>query len=764
MGDNLIIVESPHKATQIQGYLGDDYTVVSSKGHIRDLEPKEMSVDIKGGFTPKYVVPSDKKALVASLKKQAGAAQTVWLASDPDREGEAIAWHLQQTLGLDPSKTRRITYNEVTKSAIQEALQNPRDIDMNLVNAQQARRVLDRLVGFELSPVLWKKIKGGLSAGRVQSATLRLVVDREREIAAFVPELYYKVEGLFNAGSTRLKGGLDRHFSSEVEAESFLKDSIGATYTIEGIDKKEGFRSPAAPFTTSTLQQEAAAKLHMSVNNTMRVAQTLYEKGLITYIRTDSVNLSGLAINTAKDYIVNTFGESYSKPRQFKTKSRGAQEAHEAIRPTFISNTEIKGTEQEKKLYALIWKRTVASQMADAKVLGTSVTVGSDKRAEKFIIKATEILFDGFLKLYIAEPDEDNIEEDSQILPSVKVGDILEAVEISALGKFTQPPLRYSERTLIKKMEEIGIGRPATYASTVTLLTSARGYLVKGNKEGERRSVNNYNLKDNAITRTTKEEKIGEEKGKLMPQDVGLMVTDYLVEHFPSILDINFTANVEEDFDKIAEGEKIWNDVIKDFYDPFHNIIGQVSSDRQYYKVSREIGIDPTDGKMISAKFGKNGAYLQKGEGDDRTFASLASGQTIENISLEEAIKLFQLPRTVGEYNGIPVIATKGRFGPYLKYGDANFKLPKGADPMTVSLEQCITEINNGNSPANPVILDFGDIQVINGRYGAYIKSSGNNYKIPKGTDAATLTQEDCQAIIAAEAPSNGKFRRFKRK
>ena len=765
---NLVIVESPTKAHTIQKFLGDDYVVKSSRGHIRDLEEKSLSIDVNGGFLPQYVIPSDKKKLVEELRRDASKADTVWLASDEDREGEAISWHLVETLGLQGRDTRRIVFHEITKDAIINAVKNPREIDMNLVNAQQARRVLDRLVGFELSPVLWRKIKRGLSAGRVQSVALRLIVDKEREVLAFEPEAFYRVEGEFKGKGTKVKGTLETRFAGLEETRKFLEDSIGAQYTVDSIEKKEGTRFPAAPFTTSTLQQEAARKLHLPVSVTMRVAQSLYERGLITYMRTDSTNLSSLALNTAKAFITENFGPEYSHYRQYTTKSKGAQEAHEAIRPTFISNTSIEGTPQEQKLYNLIWKRTVASQMKEAEVLNTTVKLASDKRNEKFALQACEILFDGFLKLYMEGIDDDEQDEQMAILPELHVGDVLEAAAINALCKYTQAPYRYSEQTLVKKLEELGIGRPSTYAPTISTLTTGRGYVVKGDKEGRKVSVCNLCLKNGAISESEKTETIGAEKGKLLPQEVGMVVSDYLVSNFPGIVDYDFTANVEKDFDKIADGDLVWNDVIAKFYSPFHSKVNTTIHDSNYGSISRELGVDPSDGRKLTAKFGKFGAYIQKGDDADRQFASLGSGQLIESITLEEAIRLFQLPRTVGSYNGIEVIATKGRFGPYMKYGDRNLPLPKSADPLKISLEDCIKHIDKGlaKSSEKKTLAEFSaeDIVVMEGSYGPYIKHGGRNFKIPKGTDAASLTLEDCKQIISSTKPSESKYRRFSKK
>lgn len=761
MADNLVIVESPAKAKTIQKFLGDGYEVKSSFGHIRDLQDKKLSVDVEKGFTPEYVVPADKKKVVGELRKAAEKASTVWLASDEDREGEAISWHLFETLGLKKEQTRRIVFHEITKDAIVNAVRNPRSIDMNLVNAQQARRVLDRLVGFELSPILWRKIQPKLSAGRVQSVALRLVVEREKEIMAFRNEAYYKVEAVFHpdgyAESVKVKAILDTRFKTIDEARGFLQDCIGAAFTVSDVEKKEANRFPAAPFTTSTLQQEAARKLRFPVSTTMRVAQSLYERGLITYMRTDSTNLSSLALGTAKKFIIENFGEEYSKTRQFKTHSKGAQEAHEAIRPTFIDNTEIEGTAQEQKLYNLIWKRTVASQMADAKVLNTALKIASDKRPEKFNAQATQVLFDGFLKIYMEGTDNQESEEDEVMLPDLQTGTRMTDKGILAECKFTAAPQRYSEATLVKKLEELGIGRPSTYAPTIATLTTGRGYIVKGDKEGKKVVVNDLELKEGIVKDVTRTESIGAERGKLLPQEIGMIVTDYLEKYFTDIVDYDFTANVEKDFDQIAGGNLVWNEVIAGFYSPFHKKVEEVLNDGNYSHVSKDLGTDG-DGNRFVAKFGKFGPFIQKGEGENVQYASLGKGQLIEDLTLEDALKLFQLPRTVGKYKDVDVVALKGRFGPFIKYGDKNFSIPRGKDPLTITLEECSGIIEEGlnKSAANPVMAEYkdSDIQVINGRYGPYIKHAGSNYKIPKGTDAATLTEEACLEIINNSKPT----------
>ena len=751
-GKNLVIVESPGKVKTIQKYLGPEYVVMASKGHIRDLQERKLSVDIAHGFTPEYVIPADKRKTVAELKKLAAKAKTIWLASDEDREGEAISWHLSEALSLDKARTKRIVFHEITKDAILYAVANPRDIDMDRVYAQQARRVLDRLVGFELSPILWRKIQPKLSAGRVQSVALRLVVDREKEIMAFKSEPFYRIEADFHPDGTnpslRLKAAADARFTSIEDARKFLEDSIGAAFSINALEKKEGSRFPAAPFTTSTLQQEASRKLHFSVSTTMRIAQTLYERGLITYMRTDSTNLSSLAIGAAKKYIVENYGEDYSRTRQFATKSKGAQEAHEAIRPSYLAQPQIEGTAQEKKLYELIWKRTIASQMAEARLMNTTVKIASDRRPELFSLQAAEMLFDGFMKVYMESRDDEGSEEKEVILPELHVGDSLTLIQMQALCKFTVPPQRYSEATLVKKLEELGIGRPSTYAPTISTLTTGRGYLARGDKAGEKFKVTNLCLKGNSISSVTKDELVGAEKGKLLPQEIGMIVTEFLVGNFTDVMDYDFTATVEKDFDEVAEGKKKWNEVIAAFYAAFQPKVEVVLQEREYSHVSREIGIAP-DGSKVIAAFGKFGPYVSKGEGANRQSASLGKGQLIETLTLEEALKLFDLPRTVGLYNGIPVIATTGRFGPYLKYGERNVRLNRGADPLTITLEACIPLIDAaGKTPVKEVLASFGDIQIMQGRYGPYIKQGKMNYKIPAGKDPSKLSEADCLAII----------------
>ena len=764
---NLVIVESPGKIDKIKKALGSDYMVKASIGHIRDLDESGLSIDVENGFKPEYVVPADKRKVVADLKKAAKEAKAVWLASDADREGEAISWHLFETLGLNKENTKRIVFQEITKPAILNAIENPREIDMNLVNAQQARRVLDRLVGFELSPVLWRKIQPKLSAGRVQSVALRLIVDREREILAFNHEAYYKVEAMFHpegtAEGTLVKATLDRKFKDMESAKAFLEKCIGAEFSICDIEKKEGNRFPAPPFTTSTLQQEAARKLRFSVSQTMSIAQKLYENGYITYMRTDSTNLSALALGTAKKFICDNFGEEYSKMRNKWGKAKGAQEAHEAIRPTYIDNTTIEGSPQEKRLYELIWKRTVASQMADARVLKTDIKVASDKGEEKFNVQASQVLFDGFLKLYIESTDDPQQDDELVILPELGIGDRMTENGITAECKYTAAPSRYTDASLIKKLEELEIGRPSTYAPTITTLTKARGYVVKGDKPGEKHTVTNLSLKNGKIKTSTQTETVGAEKNRLLPQDIGMIVTDYLVKNFPQVLDYKFTANVEEDFDKVAEGELVWNSMIGDFYGPFHATVQETMSSREYSNVSRELGTDPSDGQLLVARFGQYGPYVQKGDGDKKQYASLAPGQLIESITLEEALKLFALPRIVGQLDGTDIICTKGRFGPYIKYGDKNVSLPRGTDPLKVDLQTCIKLIADSmNNTKGGIIVEYkdSDIQVIDGNYGPYIKHAGSNYKIPKGIDASSLTEDKCKEIISSSEPTGRKKRR----
>ncbi|MBR5671261.1 MAG: type I DNA topoisomerase [Bacteroidales bacterium] len=753
MGENLVIVESPAKAKTIEKFLGKGYSVKSSFGHIRDLSKKQLGVDVEHGFTPHYEISADKKKLVTELKKDAANASMVWLASDEDREGEAIAWHLFETLGLDGNKTKRIAFHEITKNAILEAIESPRDIDMNLVNAQQARRILDRLVGFELSPILWKKVQPKLSAGRVQSVAVRLIVDKEREISAFNPSSFYKVEGTFvpEGLKNRIKGSVDKKFANEKEAVAFLESCKNAVFSVASVDKKELTRTPAAPFTTSLLQQEASRKLGFSVSQTMTIAQRLYEAGLITYMRTDSVNLSSLAINAAKAFIVGEYGEEYSKPRKYKTRTKGAQEAHEAIRPTYIQNVTIDGNANEKKLYNLIWKRTIASQMADAVLEKTTVDIKAAGVAEPFVAEAEKVIFDGFLKVYIEGTDDDETTEEITLMPAISKGQKMDQKEIDAVERFTLRPARYTEASLVKKLEELGIGRPSTYAPTISTIMK-RGYVTKGDSKGESRKYNIYTLKGDSIASQTKSETVGKEKGKLFAENIGMVVTDYLDENFQSIMDYGFTAQVEQDFDDIANGKRVWNEVISDFYTDFHNTVEEKLSDRAHTHAERRIGIDPASGKVLIARMGRFGPLVQKGENDDpdKQFASLKKGQLIENITVEEAAKQFELPRTVGTYDGMTITAAIGRFGPYIKYGSNYVSLGKNFDPIQITEDEAIALIeDHKQKEIKKHIASFGDIEVLNGRFGPYIKQGKNNYKIPKSINPETLDEAACKAIIA---------------
>ena len=779
MQKNLVIVESPAKAKTIEKFLGEDFKVMSSYGHIRDLKKKNFGVDLET-FKPEYEIPDDKKNVVKELRAQARKSEAVWLASDEDREGEAISWHLAEVLKINPQESKRIVFHEITKPAILDAIAHPRHIDLNLVDAQQARRVLDRLVGFKLSPVLWRRVRPSLSAGRVQSVAVRLIVEREREIEAFQSEASYRVTAVFTlpeSGKT-LRAELSKRFPTEEAAAAFLEQCKTATFTIKAVNTRPAKRTPAPPFTTSTLQQEAARKLGFPVAMTMRVAQALYEAGLITYMRTDSMNLSDLCLNACGPVITEKMGAEYHQRRHYHTHAKGAQEAHEAIRPTDMRRETISGSSQEKRLYDLIWKRTIACQMADAQMEKTTVNIDvasaslniNSSSNECFVANGEVIKFEGFLKVYRESQENDgDLEEDTSILPPVKEGETLTAQEVTASERFTQQPPRYTEASLVHKMEELGIGRPSTYAPTITTLTTGRGYIVKGDKDGIKKPVCNLSLRGGKVTESHKTEVVGAEKGKLMPQEIGMIVTDFLERKFPSIMDYDFTANVEKDFDSIADGKTVWNSVISRFYGPFHERVDETLKDGEYDHRERVLGTDPSDGKTITAKFGQYGAYVQKGEGDDKQYASLAKGQLIENITLEEALALFSLPRTVGEYEGIAVVTMKGRFGPYLKYGDKNISLPRGVDPLSVSLDECVALIRKANEEkdsAKAVISAFpaSDISVLQGRYGPYIKHAGGNYKIPKGTDASSLTEEDCKSIIAAGKPTGTGYRRTKTK
>lgn len=761
MAKNLVIVESPAKAKTIQKYLGSEYQVLSSYGHIRDLHKKDFSIDVEHGFEPLYEIPADKQEIVKKLRKAAQEASMVWLASDEDREGEAIAWHLYEVLGLKPESTKRIVFHEITKPAILQAIEQPREINRNLVDAQQARRVLDRIVGFELSPVLWKKIKPALSAGRVQSVAVRLIAERENEIKQFKSEPYYRVTATFEPeGKEAFSAELNTRLHKRGEALKFLEQSEQASFTVSNINVKPVKKSPAPPFTTSTLQQEAARKLGMSVSQTMRVAQSLYEAGHITYMRTDSVNLSKLALGTISQEIKDTIGERYLKVRQYHTTSKGAQEAHEAIRPTYISTHEVSGTAQERKLYNLIWKRTIASQMSDAELERTSVEITVSNRDELFLATGEVVIFDGFLRVYYESTDEEQgTPDDLNMLPVMEKDMSLKMQEMVATQRFTQQPVRFSEASLVRKLEELGIGRPSTYAPTISTIQQ-REYVVKGESKGEKREYELITLKNGKISSRTKSELTGSEKGKLLPTDVGMVVNNFLIKYFPNILDYHFTANVEKKFDDIAEGKETWNKDIQRFYDEFHPTIERVASLRLEHKVGeRVLGTDPKTGKPVSVKIGRYGPLVQLGSSDDHEkprFASLLKDQSVATLTLEEAIKLFDLPREIGTIDGEPVVINIGRYGPYIKYGSEFISIPKDVSPQALSLEEAQQLImDKRKNDAQKLIKSFDEepeLQVLNGRYGAYICYKKQNYKIPRKLDAESLTLEECMAIVSDEA------------
>ena len=763
MQKNLVIVESPAKAKTIEKFLGKDYKVLSSYGHIRDLKTKQFSIDIEHNYAPQYEIPADKKKLVSELKAESKAAEMVWLASDEDREGEAISWHLYEVLGLKPENTRRIVFHEITKTAILHAIETPRSIDMNLVNAQQARRVLDRIVGFQLSPILWRKVKPALSAGRVQSVAVRLIVEREREIQDFVSEAAYRVTANFILpdGKTILKAELNRRLKTKEEAQSFLKACQQATFTIDDISKKPVRKSPAPPFTTSTLQQEAARKLGYSVSQTMMIAQRLYESGFITYMRTDSFNLSDLALGTAKEAILESYGEKYYKFRQYHTKSKGAQEAHEAIRPTYIAKTEIDGTAQERKLYDLIRKRTIACQMADAELERTTISVDISGLKEKFVATGEVVVFDGFLQVYHESTDDDQEKEQGNtLLPVVHLQDALQLKEATATERFTQRPARYTEATLVRRLEELGIGRPSTYAPTIQTIQN-REYVIKGDKEGTERAYSILTLNKKGIQESTKTEMVGADRNKLMPTDIGIVVNDFLMEYFQLVMDYNFTAKVEKEFDAIAEGEENWTKVIDNFYQVFHPVVEQTAAIRTEHKVGeRQLGIDPKSGKPVFVKIGRFGPVAQIGESNAEKdnekpqFATLLKGQSIETITLEEALKLFELPRTVGEYEGKVVVAAIGRFGPFIRHDGKFVSIPKDKNPISITLEEAIELIQQKREKdENRFIKKFEEdpeLEILNGRYGPYIAYKGKNYRIPKtGYTPAEMTLADCMKLVS---------------
>ena len=766
MEKNLVIVESPAKAKTIEKFLGKEFQVMSSYGHIRDLKKKDFSIDIENNFEPIYEVPTDKKKVVSELKAASKKADVVWIASDEDREGEAIAWHLFETLELKEENTKRIVFHEITKNAIQNAVKNPRNIDQNLVDAQQARRVLDRIVGFELSPVLWRKIKPALSAGRVQSVAVRLIVEREREIQNFTAEASYRIVAILTKVEDghiyEIKAEYNKRLKTKEEALALLESLKSSVFKIEDVTTRPGKKTPAAPFTTSTLQQEASRKLGFSVGQTMMVAQRLYESGKITYMRTDSVNLSGLAIGTAKTEILDQYGENYHKVRQYTTKSKGAQEAHEAIRPTFINEHEVQGTAQEKKLYELIWKRTIASQMADAELERTTANISISGSEGKFVATGEVIKFDGFLRVYLEGTDDENGEKEEGILPPMKEGEMLEMLETTATQRFTQRPARYTEAALVRKMEELGIGRPSTYAPTISTIIN-RGYVEKSSIEGVERIYNILKLKKETIKDTDKKEITGADKNKLIPTDIGMVVNDFLVEFFPTVINYNFTAKVEENFDKIAEGKAKWNESIADFYNVFHPIVEETANMRMEHKAGeRVLGVDPKSGRQISVKIGRYGAMAQIGTPDEEekpVFASLQKSQSIETITLEETLKLFELPRNLGEFREKDIIVGIGRFGPYIRHNNKFVSLPKDVDPLEIQIDEAVVLIEDKEKKdAEKIIKIFNEepeLQVLNGRFGPYIKFEKNNFKIPKGTDPKVLTIDDCKKIISEGGNDN---------
>ncbi len=768
MSKNLVIVESPAKAKTIEGFLGKDYTVKSSYGHVRDLSKNTLSVNIDNGFEPEYEISDDKKALVAELKKLSKSADVIWLASDEDREGESISWHLFEALDLKDKVTKRIVFHEITKTAILNAIDNPRAIDMDLVAAQQARRVLDRLVGYELSPLLWKKVKPSLSAGRVQSVAVRLIVEREEEIKNFVQSSSYRVTAKFAFSKDGLKyfllAELPTRFDTEDEARKFVQSCVKANYKVDSIDKRPASKYPAPPFTTSTLQQEAARKLGFSVANTMRIAQQLYESGKITYMRTDSVNLSSLALGMAKKEITENYGEKYVKTRQYTTKTKGAQEAHEAIRPTSLDQHTIKGTADERRLYELIWKRTIASQMADAQLERTNVGISVSSSDKQFVATGETILFDGFLKVYMESYDDDSSEDKSNMLPPIELGLALDLNKMEAQQRYTRHPLRYTEASLVKKLEELGIGRPSTYAPTISTIQK-RGYVVKGDVAGEVQNFNIITLKSDKITEKEDQENVGAEKGKLLPTDIGILVNRFLLQYFESIIDYNFTANVEKEFDKIAEGQREWNDMIKDFYKNFHKQIVSTTQNSGKFTGEKFLGVDPKSGKNVFVKVGRFGPVAQIGDTESEEkprFAGLHKDQSIENITLEEVLKLFEFPRILGEHEGHEISVAIGRFGPYVKFGDGFFSLAKTDNPSSIDLNRAIEIINEKHDKdARNTVKTFendADLKVMNGRFGPYISFKKSNYKIPKTVNPADLTYEDCLKLM--EDPKNAPKKR----
>lgn len=766
MSKNLVIVESPAKAKTIEKFLGTDYRVLSSQGHIRDIEgigKHNIGIDFEHGYTPNYVLEPSKLHLIDTLRKEAGKADTVWLASDEDREGEAIAWHLKEVLNLQPTNTHRIAFHEITETAIKDAIAHPRDIDYNLVNAQQARRVLDRIVGFELSPVLWRKVTAGLSAGRVQSVAVRLVVEREREIEQFVPTAQYKVSADFTGKDqqgvkTTLHTELNHRFATEQEARAFLMSCADSTFTIQSIQKRPVRRTPAPPFTTSLLQQEAARKLHFPVSKTMRLAQSLYEAGHITYMRTDSVNLSSLAIGTAKKQIIDTYGAEYHKARNYHTTTKGAQEAHEAIRPTYINHLTAGSNEDERRLYDLIRKRTLASQMADAELEQTRMEIGTQASPYLFVASGEVVLFDGFMRAYVQSTDDDTEPESTGLMPAMTEGAALKLDKCISRESFTAAPARYNEATLVKKMEELEIGRPSTYATIIETI-QARDYVERGNVPGKKRSYNTLTLKNGVIAEKKQQENVGAESQRLLPTDLGRITNDFLVEQFPAILSYDFTAKEEQNFDKIAEGKADWTKVVDKFYKTFHPLISNVPAGKI---AGRRLGIDPKTGEEVFVRITKNGPCVQIGttEGDKPRFASLQKGQSLFTITLEDALQLFDqaLPITLGEHNGDEVIVADGKYGPYVRIGKTFASLPKGADPFSITLHSAVELIEQKQNAALP-IHDWDDIKVLRGRYGAYIKQGENNYRIPRTTDVEHMTRQDAIALIQA-APAEGETKK----
>src|ERR1700743_1140525 len=775
MAKNLLIVESPAKAKTIEGYLGKDFTVKSSYGHIRDLVKSEDSIDVDNNFAQKYEVPADKKQLVSELKKLAKEAEMVWLASDEDREGEAISWHLFETLGLKDASTKRIVFHEITQPAIMRAIENPRKIDYNLVNAQQARRVLDRLVGFELSPVLWKKVKPSLSAGRVQSVAVRLIVDREREINKFTAEAALKIVLIFGKGKEALKAELPERYAKQEDAEKFLTDCINAEFNISSLETKPAKRSPAAPFTTSTLQQEASRKLGFSVARTMQVAQTLYEAGKITYMRTDSVTLSETALNAAAKEINSAYGNKYHQHRQFKTKRAGAQEAHEAIRPSYFDQHTIDGDPSEKRLYDLIWKRAIASQMSEALFEKTTAKINISTRKEELVANGEVMKFDGFLKVYLEsvdDEDEPQNGEDNAILPPLTRGQRLDLQEMTATERYSRPPARYTEASLVKKLEELGIGRPSTYAPTISPIQN-RGYVVKEEREGKQRNFRILTLKGQSITKEEKTENTGAERGKLFPTDIGSVVNDFLVQYFKGIVGYNFTAGVEKQFDEIAQGLEEWTDMIRKFYNPFHKEVQNTIDTADKATGERDLGVHPEHGKKISVRIGRYGPFVQIGESDNEEkplYASLRAGQSIETISINEALELFKLPKKVGVFEDKEMTVAIGKFGPYVRHNSAFYSLPKEIDPLDLTEERAIELIiDTRKRDAERLIKTFDenpDVKILNGIWGPYIKFGKQNVKIPKGKEPLELTYEDCKALADAEAkaPKKAGGKRFVQK